>query len=240
MNLIRTINIVGGRGDNPSVLRTRLEPIKLEENMGIVAQFIAFGEVANITGDCSFQIRDHRNHMNITLRIPEGRYTLKEDVLLKVADVVNDYILQSGSLRKCTIDSTAGKFTITPPATLDILINSEGGLWKQLNVHKNNKAVWLFTGVLEERTGMAFIYMNIVENSYINGKKSRVLTAFPVTSKSGYTYHEFTNSTYVPIQVKEFSEIEVEIRNLKGELLKIDNSYDTIISLHLSPINSQR
>ena len=247
MSFIHNVNIVGGRNADPASLKTRFEPMKLEDNMGIAAKFIAFGEIANITGsDCQFQFLDSHVTRKITLKIPEARYVMKEDVLLEIYNTINQYIRSRPVLNnvlapsKCTTDSSYGKITIIPPNNITILVNEDQRIWSLINAHKTNDEVWVFSGELEERTGMAFIYMNIVENSYINGKKSRVLTAFPVISTSGYTYHEFINSTYIPIEVKEFSEIEIQIRDVRGKLLKIDNTYDTIISLHISSINRSK
>ena len=64
-----------------------------------------------------------------------------------------------------------------------------------------------------------------------------MLAVFPVESVKGYTHFEFHNPNYVPIEVKEFSEIDIELRDIKGKLLKINNSYDTVISMHIMPIN---
>jgi len=254
MSLIHTVTIIGGRNADPALLRTRLEPMKLEDNMGIAAKLIAFGEVANISGgDCKFTIEVDESPKTITnpkprkntivLEIPEGRYVNREDVLLAIKDKLNNHFeVNSPNLQlKCTIDrSVIGQLSLTPPRGVEIVVNrSNDTIWSVIKASKSIRKVWLFTGTLEERTGMAFIYMNIVENSYINGRKSRVLTPFPIQSKGGYSYHEFTNSTYVPIEVKEFTEIEIEIRDMQGKLVKIDNSYDTIISLHISPINTQ-
>ena len=249
MSFIHNVNIVGGRNADPAILKTRFEPMKLEDNMGISAKFIAFGEIANITGsDCQFQFLDSHGTKKVTLKIPEARYVMKEDVLLEIHNTINQYIMSQPiyvlsnafAPDKCSTDSSFGKITIIPPNHITILVNDDQRIWSLINAHKTDDEVWVFSGELEERTGMAFVYMNIVENSYINGKKSRVLTAFPVTSTSGYTYHEFINSTYIPIEVKEFSEIEIELRDVRGSLLKINNTYDTIISMHISSINRSK
>ena len=119
---------------------------------------------------------------------------MKEDVLLEIRNTINQYIRSQPILinglapDKSSTDSSFGKITVIPPNHITILVNDHQRIWSLINAHKTDDGVWVFSGELEERTGMAFIYMNIVENSYINGKKSRVLTAFPVISTSGYTY----------------------------------------------------
>jgi len=247
MSVIHNVTIVGGRNADPAILKTRLEPMKFEDNMGIAAKFIAYGEIANIAGkDCEFLILDSIIKKRVKLEIPEARYTTNENVLLEIFRTINKHIEMSPVLSSelapdnCTTTNPYGKMSIHLPSHINIQVNSQQRLWSLIGARKTKQEVWVYSGEFKERTGMAFVYMNIVENSYINGKKSRVLTVFPVASKGGYTYHEFMNSAYIPIEVKEFSEIEIELRDVKGKLLKIDNSYDTIISMHISPINTSK
>ena len=79
----------------------------------------------------------------------------------------------------------------------------------------------------------AFLYINIVRNSYINGKLSRNLCALPLYNKAGGSYYEFKNPIYVPIVIKQFSDIVLEIRNMQGEYVPFENNINTVISLHL-------
>ena len=55
---------------------------------------------------------------------------------------------------------------------------------------------------------------------------------------SGYSHHEFNNPIYVPIDVKQFSKIVIELRDMNGELIKFHPSFKTIINLHIKSINS--
>ncbi len=54
---------------------------------------------------------------------------------------------------------------------------------------------------------------------------------------SGWNYHEFNNPVYVPIDVKQFSKIEIQLRDMNGEFIKFDPAFKTIINLHIKPIN---
>ena len=47
--------------------------------------------------------------------------------------------------------------------------------------------------------------LNIVEDSYINGQLSRVLSTIPIRMKKEWSFHQFNNLNFVPIKVKEFS-----------------------------------
>ena len=83
----------------------------------------------------------------------------------------------------------------------------------------------------------AFLYVNIVENSYINGKLSRVLTVIPISKKSNWSFHEFARPNYVPIDVKEFSKLTLEIRDMNGNYVSFNPNFKTIVTLHTKPIN---
>ena len=84
---------------------------------------------------------------------------------------------------------------------------------------------------------VAFLYANIVENSYINGHLSRVLSVVPIQATSGWMYHEFKHQNYTPIVVKEFSTILLELRDLNGNYIHFDGDYKIIITLKIRPIN---
>ena len=84
----------------------------------------------------------------------------------------------------------------------------------------------------------AFLYVNIVESSYINGKLSRVLSTIPIRMKSDWSFYEFSHLNYVPISVKEFTNIYVEIRDIGGNYVKFNPAYKTIITLQTKAINT--
>ena len=83
----------------------------------------------------------------------------------------------------------------------------------------------------------AFLYSNIVENSYINGKLSRNLATIPLSLRSGWNFYEFKYPVYIPIDVKEFSKIILELRDMNGKPIQFDSSFRTILNLHIKPIN---
>ena len=254
--MMHNLVVVGGRGGNSAVLKTRLDPMKLEDGMGIAATTIAVGEIANITkSNNEFKVElkaasrrvialfheardpDSKNDSWMdTLRIPEGRYERKEDVLWEICGVINDYLTQLQVDVKCSVESAYEKRYMTMPNILNLIVDDEGP-WPVIDAHKGDDKVWVFSGELKHPTEMGFLYMNIVEDSYINGKKSRMLAVFPIRSVKGYTHFEFETPIYVPIEIKEFSEIDIELRDIKGIMLKIDNSYDTVISMHIKSIN---
>lgn len=263
---IHNLVVVGGRNANPARLKTRLDPMKLEDGMGIAATSIAFGEMFNINAsNNNFAVGVTRTYSanEITRRptrrtvwesvsIPKGRYTIRKEIFYQIYRAINDYLIEldqkdNNVPQRCTydandkandalhIDLPSNKFTI-----IDVIVLEDHGPWSLINAYKVDDVISMPNATIEEvdiPNEMGFIYMNIVENSLINGEKSRLLSVFPIETKAGYTYFQFQHPIYVPIEVKEFSEIDIELRGIKGRLLDINRSFDTVISMHIKPIN---
>ena len=82
----------------------------------------------------------------------------------------------------------------------------------------------------------AFIYCNLVETSILNGHRSKLLQVIPFQYGKGFTYHEVRNPSYNPITVNQFSYLEISIRNLKGELIRISKYDDIVVSLEIREV----
>ena len=52
--------------------------------------------------------------------------------------------------------------------------------------------------------------------------------------KAGLNFYEFSNPAYVPIDVKEFSKIIIQLRDMDGKTIQFDPDYRTIINLHIN------
>ena len=83
----------------------------------------------------------------------------------------------------------------------------------------------------------AFLYSNIIENSYINGKLSRNLSVIPMSMKTGWNHYEFKVPIFVPIDVEQFSKTVFEIRGMDGKLIQFDPTAKTLLKLYVKPIN---
>ena len=102
---------------------------------------------------------------------------------------------------------------------------------------RKNKTLQVRNIIFSKTIEPAFLYSNIVENSYINGKLSRNLATIPLSLRSGWNFYEFKHPVYVPIDVKEFSKIILELRDMNGKPIQFDSSFKTILNLHIKPIN---
>ena len=99
------------------------------------------------------------------------------------------------------------------------------------NMTKNIRAYvripyWSFAGT----PTIGFIYASIIDHSYINGKKSRLLRVVPLT---GYGYESKSVSS-TPIEITEFSRILIEIRGLDGEYINFPRGSKTIVNLRIT------
>ena len=109
--------------------------------------------------------------------------------------------------------------------------------WDLLRVYED-KLAKSFT--IEERDftsdSPAFVYANIIENSYINGKLSRNMGVVPIRSTSEWSFYEPTHPHYVPINEKEFSKILIELRDMKGQYIKFNPRSKTVLCLRIRAI----
>ena len=95
-------------------------------------------------------------------------------------------------------------------------------------------------------TRLGFLYCNVVENSLINNKESRLLCIFPIVSKRGYSFYEVKEAIYKPISVLQFSTITFTILDSEGDLVEFSlegdqltnkgddkKKYPTLLNLHI-------
>ena len=119
------------------------------------------------------------------------------------------------------------------------IINRKDSPWSYLNIDIQDERIISQTvknKSFKEGAIPTFLYINIIENSYINGKQSRILITLPFTANDYIGYFEPGTLPYIPIEVTEYSEMVIELYDLNGRLVKFNQKYKTIISLNISPI----
>lgn len=158
-----------------------------------------------------------------------------DDIRSHVLSVINELItIKKKSdhitilVKSCEIIVGGGEGKQTPWSLMGILTDLRGSTNPKLDIQNRN---------LTSDLKLAFLYVNIVENSYINGKLSRNLSVLPLYDNNGGAFYEFKNPTYVPVAVREFSNILLEIRDMNGKYIPFDKDYNTVITLNLKPIN---
>ena len=253
INMFRNFVIAGGLGADPAKLSMAIEPIKLEEKMGIAVKSIAYGELHNINSsnntipmkfDTAAMLRDKALGQysgsvfggEHTTTIVSKHYNTYEDVADAILKSMNSYLVKRGfegeevTIEKSDTNSTIklSKYITISPCSLFDVIQAE-------SIEPNHWRV--SNGKIDNPQMMGCFYLNIVENSFINGRKSRILCICPLQFRSGYSFYEFQNPTYVPIEVREFSDISLSIRDFNGKLISFSNKFDTVVTLEMRPMH---
>ena len=242
-----TIVIVGGESNNQAKLTTQLEPVKVSDNVGLAITSIFHGAVYNINESnnmVSFYAAGKA--VLYTSKIPIGHYSSSFAVLKSISDVLErrDY-LDISSMSKPRLDVTLrGDNSLSVSIEhMGLAINDkQNSPWKMLGVDSIFESASNFNIKnvnFDLNLEPGFLYANIVEDSWINGRRSRVLDMVPISMKAHWSYYEFSSPNFVPIDVKEFSKIHLELRNMDGEYVPFDPSFKTIITLQTKHINRE-
>ena len=255
--MARNFVIAGGLRNNPAKLSMAIEPIKLDEKAGIAVKSVAYGELQNVNKDNNtntiilrfdsmamvndIMSGDYKTekaiHGDRTVTIEPGFYLERQDVVdaiitacngfLKDLEYVGDQFSKVAKDKTCQI--FLPKYVTFQSTPLLTMIEAEEVSSSEWNVPDINEKV-------TEQQMMGCFYLNIVENSFINGIKSRILCICPFQFSPGYSFYEFQNPTYVPIEVKEFSNISLSILDFNGKFMSFSNKFDTVITLEMRPL----
>ena len=144
-------------------------------------------------------------------------------------------------INESEMDVNGNGFITITPRNMILKINKEtpwSVFWSRDHIIEDNFSLRIRNVNYTETIQPTFLYSNIVENSYINGKLSRNLSTIPLSMNNGWNFYEFHNPTYVPIDDKEFSKFIVELRDMNGKFIKFDPEFKTIINLHIKSINT--
>ena len=260
MEYTHTIVVIGGKGENPAKLHTQIAPVRLDKDMSMAITSISHGEIYNVhsannkiylnslvDGITPAAIPGRRpvyayNEVKpVVLEIPVGRYSSANTLLKAMEAVIRDHFgrrqgfgLDIGANPKNTL------IKITPTNVLIYVTEKLDSPWNLVGVRRDiqpNKLMEIENHALLSNIVPAFLYVNIVENSYINGKLSRNLALVPLSLKGGCSFYEFNHPNYVPIVVKDFSDILLELRTMGGSYVPFNSSCETVITLDLKPIN---
>ena len=259
MDYNRSIVIVGGENDNQAKLFSQLNPIRLSQNKSIAIKSIFHGTVFNINknnnsihyqitpiGKRFDQIATHENIENY-FKIPEGNYPTTQSILEALATKFTEVFPETSRypLPQLELIQTRKKdFIKIEVRNLRIrVLDRRETPWSLLNISNDiteQQGVKVTNVNYSSWEVPAFLYANIVESSYINGKLSRNLSIIPLNIKQGWSFYEFNEPLYSPIDVQEFSKIIVEIRDMNGHYVAFDPKFKTVITLHISTINTEK
>ena len=310
--------LVGDNSKSPAKFSTQLQPIKLEENVGMAINSIFHGSIHNITSENQeiiYEVDIHKIPTDVgsiivsTLdygSIPKVTERVRESFKLDVGNysstlsilkiISNWFEIQFPSENDETSGRQRGRARGGGRARTELRDRDEEEMWvddsdyinrsvrrvkpenplrleidessldddkegfikiraKHMSLILDRTTPWNLLGlssysrirenetlqirnvIFSKTIEPAFLYSNIVENSYINGKLSRNLATIPLSLQSGWNFYEFKYPVYIPIDVKEFSKIKLELLDMNGKHIKFDASFKTILNLHIKPIN---
>ena len=256
----RNIIIVGDNAEESAKYFTQLEPVNLNQNVGMAVTSITHGTINNINSENNkvkfYTATSNSRKQEDIIEIEEGYYTTVLNIVKMIStEFKNEFnlnrkrrprVIKPLQPPRLEIDESEldrngnGVFTIKP-VHMNLLLqkNAPWSIFEKRNfILVEGEELRIKNIDFSQTVNPIFLYSNIVENSYINGKLSRNLSTIPLKMNSGYSHHEFNNPIYVPIDVKQFSKIVIELRDMNGELIKFHPSFKTIINLHIKSINS--
>ena len=259
MDYNRSIVVVGGEDDNQAKLSTQLEPIRLSQNKSLAIKSIFHGTVFNINkynnyvhyqitaNGKTFDSAQANEIFDEYFQIPEGNYENAQAVLEEISNKFTE-IYPDGSrypLPRFEVIQTRKKdfSRITVHNLIIRVIDRRETPWNLLNIFDNltdSKINKIVNVNFSQGVMPSFLYVNIVESSYINGKLSRNLSIIPLKMNKGWSFYEFKDPIYTSIDVKEFSKIIFEIRDINGNFVSFDPKFNTLITLHISTINMKK
>ena len=260
MESLRQITVVGGETENPARFLTTIEPIKLNYDAEIAITSLYHGEVYNIhsgNNKVFFYVVSNRLPLEmiqlnrktpplgktrtpLMITVPEGYYKSSFMLIRTIAELIKDRlgIARMRDAMQVTLDRNFQQIAVSLNNIYLVVEDVKDTPWGLLRVYEDK-----FTGtfMVDDETfdsadNPAFIYASIIENSYINGKLSRNLGIVPIRYTSNWSLYEPTDPNYVPINVKEFSKILIEIRDMNGEYIKFNPKFKTVLNLKIKAI----
>ncbi|NRB81998.1 MAG: hypothetical protein HRU38_25655 [Saccharospirillaceae bacterium] len=237
---------------NPSQFTANFtSPILLEEGYLLGIKNLFYGEINNVNSkNGMIYIQTDDSFINnaggfftsggesIPIPITQRRYNSTGELLTEIKTRVSEYlVVKFPKMRLPTLNYsvTHDKWTIklptgvsfnrsiSHPSVLDLLAMNDG----LYNSFETRDAAF------DNEKYVGFLYCSIIENSYINSRSSRLLATIPLSSTDGMSYHEYSVPNYYRISIRNFSDINFELRNEHGDIIEFSNDAKLILNLHL-------
>ena len=246
--MVQNIVVIDGKDANPAQLETSVDPVRFDHGKCMAISSIMYGEINNIHEENNVVHFSSVRIMGVvySCKIPIGTYSNTWSVAAQIVESIENSCVENGlkigSFEEKSIvikDQSSTSFNLELDGIIIHVKNRQDTPWNILGLDKDFSTI---SPALTKRELLgtvqpAILYVNIVESSYINGNLARNLAVIPLKVQKGYAYHEFAEPVYVPIEVKEFSQILLEIRGLDGKFIKFNPFWNTVITIRLKAIN---
>ena len=167
-----------------------------------------------------------------TVRIRSGFYHTMTDLVqsinssLRTKVGANIQLLYDNISEKVYVSVKNG-YTFTLAGDLSIILGFGGN-----NVVISKSQYSPFVSDLNGGMQCLYVYVDILNYQITGNTKTQLIKVLPVEGKHGQTiYRSFDSPTYLPIGVKEFEDIRVDIRDGSGRKVQFESGR-VIINLH--------
>ena len=177
-----------------------------------------------------------------TITLPVGRYGSSASILLEITNLIKDHLKTARKREAMDSNVTGGNNVINVDLVdLYILVENEADTpWHLLGVCEDKFDKFTIENKdLNLAEFPAILLTNLVQNSYINGKPYRNLSIVPIKTQPGWTMYRPATPYYLPITVREFSKIKMELRDMTGNCLQFNHGYNPIVTLNIRPIKGK-
>ena len=172
------------------------------------------------------------------ITVPEGSYESTIKLCWTISNLISDQLgVKKRNAMNATVDKQYNIVNVELENLYLVIKGKKDTPWAIMDVHEDQYERFTITNQDFHCSSFpVFVYANIIENSYINGRLTRNLGIVPVTNAPQWSFYESSNPNYVPINIKEFTNILIELRDINGQYIKFNPSFKTAITLTIKPI----
>ena len=171
--------------------------------------------------------------------IPEGSYSSSITLCWAITNLIKNElgVTKKRDAMNATIDKQYNVINVEINNLYIVIEGEKDTPWTLMGVHEDQYERFAIENKDFHCSDFpVFVYADIVENSYINGSLSRNLGIVPIKNAPQWSFYEAAYPNYVPINLKEFSKILIELRNIKGQYIKFNPKFKSVITLSIRPI----
>ena len=172
------------------------------------------------------------------ITVPEGSYESTIKLCWTISNLISDQLgVKKRNAMNATVDKQYNIVNVELENLYLVIKGKKDTPWAIMDVHEDQYERFTITNQDFHCSSFpVFVYANIIENSYINGRLTRNLGIVPVTNAPQWSFYESSNPNYVPINIKEFTNILIELRDINGQYIKFNPSFKTVMTLTIKPI----
>ena len=172
------------------------------------------------------------------ITVPEGSYESTIKLCWTISNLISDQLgVKKRNAMNATVDKQYNIVNVELENLYLVIKGKKDTPWAIMEVNEDQYERFTITNQDFHCSSFpVFVYANIIENSYINGRLTRNLGIVPVTNAPQWSFYESSNPNYVPINIKEFTNILIELRDINGQYIKFNPLFKTVITLAIKPI----